>query len=182
MLNIAIRASVLVVVVISSLLTSPTIIKTEQDPQAYESQALDNLGKNQTQATVVTIKANKDDRERRLRNYLSSKGSPLAPYSKDFINTADKYGLDWRLMPAIAGVESTYGLFVPSGSYNPYGWNNGNFNFNSWAASTDYVAGQIKNRWGYLGNITPWKIGPSYAASPTWASKVTYYMSDISTN
>ena len=182
MWNILIRVFALVFITISAILTSPTILNSKQEPQAYEGEVGSDVQKKNTLATIVTIKAKKDDRKQRLETYLTSNGSPLAPYSREFIKIADKYGLDWRLLPAIAGVESTFGLYVPSGSYNPYGWNNGNFYFRNWVASTDYVASQIKSRWGSLAPITPWNIGPSYAASPTWAYRVSKYMGAVSLN
>ena len=182
MLNIVLRVAVLVFITIFALLTSPTILNSNQEPQAYFEGGSNSVTQKRRLATVVTIKAKKDNREQRLKNYFNSNGSPLVPHAKEFIKIADKYGLDWRLLPAIAGVESTFGLYVPAGSYNPYGWNNGNFYFRNWVASTDYVASQIKSRWGSLDPITPWTIGPSYAASPTWAYKVSKYMNAVSLN
>lgn len=182
MLNIIIRVAVLVIMSISALLISPTIVKQPENIEAYEQKASVSTPKKVATKLVTTIKAKKDRRVAKLRKFFKSQGSPLSSYADDFVKISDKYELDWRLLPAIAGVESTFGLFVPGGSYNPYGWNNGNFYFKNWVDSTNYVATQIKNRWGYAGPITPWKIGPQYAASPTWASKVSNYMLVIGQN
>lgn len=182
MLNILIRVAVLITMSISALLISPTMVKQPENIKAYEQKASALTPKKVATKLVVTIKAVKDRRAARLGKFFESQGSPLSPYAGDFVKIADKYELDWRLLPAITGVESTFGLFVPGGSYNPYGWNNGNFYFKNWVDSTKYVASQIKTRWGYAGTITPWKIGPQYAASPTWASKVSNYMLVIGQN
>lgn len=179
MLKTLIRVSVLAVMIVSALLASPTISYQTKDIKASEKKPAVSKQKNEPNTFVVTIKAKKDNRSKRLETFFKSKGSPLTPYAKEFVKIADKHGLDWRFMPAIAGVESTFGLYIPYGSYNPYGWNNGSYSFKSWTAATDHVAGQIKSRWGSMETITPWKIGSYYAASPTWASKVSNYMNTI---
>ena len=61
-----------------------------------------------------------DYRDYTLRKFLEKNSSPLTPYSPDFIKLADYYGLDWRLVPAISGVESTFGKHIPGNSYNAY--------------------------------------------------------------
>jgi hypothetical protein len=38
------------------------------------------------------------------------------------IKTAEKYGLDWTLMAAIAGTESSFAKRMPHNCNNPYGW------------------------------------------------------------
>ena len=63
----------------------------------------------------------RDCRERILRKFLEKHNSPMVYYTNDFIYYADKYNIDWRLVPAIAGVESTFGKRMPANSYNAYG-------------------------------------------------------------
>src|SRR6185436_17585531 len=63
-----------------------------------------------------------DAREKVLKEYLASKNSPLDKNAKDFIEAADKYHLDWKLVPAISGVESSFGKAIPNDSYNGWGW------------------------------------------------------------
>ena len=95
------------------------------------------------------------------------------------VRIADTYDYDWKLLPSIAGVESQFGKIVPFGSYNPYGWYNGNFSFTNWNHATEYVAKEMKTKWGYMGRINHWKIASSYAASPFWAGHVEIYMRQI---
>lgn len=69
-----------------------------------------------------------DWRVERLEEFLTKNGSPLAPFAAVFVVAADIYQFDWRLLPAIAGKESSYGKKVPwdnqngQYSYNPFGW------------------------------------------------------------
>jgi len=69
-----------------------------------------------------------DWRIERLEGFLTKNGSPLALSAAVFVVAADIYQFDWRLLPAIAGKESSYGKKIPwdnqngQHSYNPFGW------------------------------------------------------------
>ena len=124
-----------------------------------------------------------DERVEKLGAYLASHKSPLAPYAKTFVAKADEYQLDWRLVAAISGVESTFGKNLPSNWYNAYGWNGGYFYFKSWEDGIDTVSRTLRqnymDKWGLE---TVWEIGPIYAPpSTTWAGKVNFFMEKIAT-
>lgn len=121
---------------------------------------------------VVAVVAAKDNRAEKLAAYFEAKGSPFTPYSKNFVAVADKYDLDWTLLPAIANLESQLGIQIPGNSYNPYGWNNGKFYFQSWADANEIVANALRTRYAPTGEVTSFRIGKMYAASPTWATRV----------
>jgi len=115
-----------------------------------------------------------------LENYLESHNSPLAPHSAYFIQTADKYGLDWRLVPAITGVESTFGKRIPYNSYNAYGWANGAYSFDSWDESIDVVSKSLREKYIDRGATTINEISRIYAPpSSTWAGNVKFFMKKI---
>jgi len=57
-----------------------------------------------------------------ISKYLEKYQSPMAPYADLIVETSDKYGLDWRLLVAIAQQESNLGKKAPSNSYNAWGW------------------------------------------------------------
>ncbi len=142
------------------------------------------------QETVVTAsaeirrelpKSTYDYRVDVLRNYLVKYGSPLAPYAEVFVEYADRYGIDYRLVPAITGVESTFGKRIPHQSYNAYGWANGEYKFKSWRDSISHVTFTLKNKYIGKGANTISKIAKIYAPpSSTWGSKVTYFVKGIS--
>ncbi|HEX7456727.1 MAG TPA: hypothetical protein VF303_04715 [Candidatus Nanoarchaeia archaeon] len=180
MLKTILRAAVMVITASIGILASPTIVTQPNNSEAYVKEASIFVDqKDQPDFIIAEIKAEKDDRSKRLAEFLSSRGSPMASEANSLVKIADKYDLDWKLLPAIAGVESIWGTCVPTGSYNPYGWNNGSFYFGNWTAASEYVLNQIKSRWSYMGEITPWKIGPYYAGNPNWASEVNLYMTLI---
>lgn len=121
-----------------------------------------------------------DSRKEILRNYLVNKKSPLADYASVFIEAADKYNLDWRLVPAITGLESSFGKRIPINSYNAYGWANGDYHFDSWETSIYIVTKALREKYINRGVVSINQIGRVYAPpSSTWSRKVKYFMKDI---
>ena len=121
-----------------------------------------------------------DQRVSKLEKFLESYNSPLTEYAQAFVESADKYGLDWKLVPAITGVESTFGKQIPAGSYNAYGWANGAYAFQSWEESIEVVSKALKEKYVDQGLDTPFKLGPVYAPpSKTWTYKVISFMNKL---
>ena len=117
-----------------------------------------------------------------LRKFLSGFNSPLTPYSPEFVKQADLYGVDYRIVPAISGVESTFGKFIPYNSYNAYGWANGKYAFNSWPESIGVVNKTLKKNYIDKGAVSISSIARIYAPpSTTWGTKVAYFVSKIDT-
>jgi hypothetical protein len=117
-----------------------------------------------------------------LRKFLSKFNSPLTPYSSEFIKQADYYGIDYRMVPAISGVESTFGKRIPVGSYNAYGWANGKYSFKSWPDSIQIVSKTLKYKYIDKGAVSIAKIAKIYAPpSTTWGTKVQYFVGKIDT-
>lgn len=130
--------------------------------------------------TVDGLNSGFDYRVENLRNFLTKFNSPLIPYAKEFVDTADTYGLDYRLVPSITGVESTFGKQIPAKSFNAYGWANGNYTFKSWPDSIEIVSGTLRTKYIDKGAPTIAKIAKKYAPpSTTWATKVTYFVGKI---
>jgi len=115
-----------------------------------------------------------------LRAFLEAYRSPLTPYARTFVQVAEKYQIDWKLVPAITGVESTFGRQIPYNSYNAYGWANGKYRFGSWEESIEKVTKTLRQKYYDRGLDNPYKIGPVYAPpSSTWAGKVSHFMNEI---
>ncbi len=167
-------------IVISTLAANPTISKGSSDPISASQSGEISPNQKPTQSIFkAKVLAKKDDRAQILAKFLKGRGSPMASDAEKLVRIADKYGLDWKLLPAIAGVESQYGRMIPAGSYNPYGWNNGSAYFSDWASASEHVAAGIRTRYAPGGAVTPWRIGPSYAENPLWAYQVSKYMYQI---
>src|SRR5258708_2556960 len=61
--------------------------------------------------------SSKDVRTESLRLFLQKNKSPLEPYSTNLIDSANKYGIDYRLLPAIAMQESNLCKKAPKDSH-----------------------------------------------------------------
>ncbi|MDO8269753.1 MAG: hypothetical protein Q7T54_03730 [Candidatus Levybacteria bacterium] len=117
-----------------------------------------------------------DLRTQALENVLKRYNSPLTYHAAAYIKTADKYGMDWKLLPSIAGLESTFGKRQMPGSYNSYGWGGGRIYFESVEHGIDTVLFGLKNRYVARGATTVETIAPIYSESPTWAPRVRLFM------
>jgi hypothetical protein len=130
----------------------------------------------------VTEKA-PDSRTTILKEYLKQYNSPLVPFAGTFVEIADKYNLDWKLVAAISGVESTFGQQIPYESFNGWGWGiygDNMIRFTSWKDGIETVSEGLRNKYiNKWGAKDVYEIGRFYASSPTWAQRVTYFMAKI---
>jgi hypothetical protein len=122
----------------------------------------------------------KENRVQVLQQFFKKFDSPLANFSEDFIAAADFYNIDWRLLPAISGVESTFGKQMISGTYNAYGWGGGIIRFESWSDGIWTISSALKEKYIDKGADSIYKIGRIYCPpNPLWASKVQGFMDKI---
>lgn len=118
-----------------------------------------------------------------LYSFLDSYNSPLKYNTVDFVREADVNQLDWRLVASISGVESTFGKQLPYNSYNAWGWGIYGDNMIRFASYDEAIATISKSlREKYIdtwGAQNVYQIGRFYAASPTWAQRVIFFMNKI---
>src|SRR5205823_995191 len=69
----------------------------------------------------------RDPRLKSLRSFFDKANCPAWKYSAVFLEAADTYDLDWRLLPSISYVESTGGKSAPHN--NLFGWDSGKAQF-----------------------------------------------------
>ncbi|OGY22273.1 MAG: hypothetical protein A2113_03290 [Candidatus Woykebacteria bacterium GWA1_44_8] len=106
---------------------------------------------------------------------------------KEFVSAADRNGLDWRLLPAIAFQESNLGKKIPKGSHNPFGWaiyagrNSGAY-FDSWSEAINIVATRMRENYSSNGIINPETIVIKYTSqhNPAWVFAVQSAIQEIS--
>lgn len=125
-----------------------------------------------------------DERVVKVNALLKKHKSPLAEYAEVFVKEADEHNLDWRLVASIAGLESTFGKRIPYNSYNAWGWGiptgaSSGIAFSNWEQGIATVSEGLERRYVQRGLDTPEKMGPVYAASPSWAVKVRYFMNQF---
>lgn len=136
--------------------------------------------------TITATVETKDARVEIVRQYLASYNSPLTAYAQNIVDEADKYNLDWKLLPAIAQKESNLCRIIPYGSYNCWGWgitSVSSLSFDSFPDGIEIVSRGLKENYIDEGYITPDQIMTKYTPSSpngVWAKDVRQFMSDIS--
>jgi len=108
----------------------------------------------------------KDPRFEALRKFFEKGDCPAKEYSHVFLEAADIYKLDWRLLPSISYVESTGGK--ASQNNNIFGWDSGRAHFLSPAAGIHavgyYLSHAVQYRRKNLDQLlATYNPGPEYA-------------------
>jgi hypothetical protein len=114
-----------------------------------------------------------------LEEVLSLYQSPLKNETENFIKICQKYNLNCYLLPAIAGLESSFGQFIYPNSYNPFGWGGGYIIFNSWSDAIETVAKGLRNNYLNKGALTIEQIGSIYSESPTWSRRINWFLNQF---
>lgn len=154
---------------------------------ATNAHAEEKIAGQSSQLAVESAVKVEDTRVEKLRFYLEKHNSPLAPHAKDFVEIADKYelGENWCLVPAIAGVESTFGKRIPKNSYNAWGWGiptgaRSGIGFDGWEDGIETVTAGLKIKYINRGADTLPEMQRIYAPpSKTWAANVQFFMDKI---
>lgn len=84
-----------------------------------------------------------DSRAAKIDAYFAQWDLPLAGYGAAMVAAADEYNLDWRLLPALAKLETTGGKNLcknPAGSFNAFGYGSCTIGFDSFEESFYAVA------------------------------------------
>jgi hypothetical protein len=100
-----------------------------------------------------------------IDSYFKARSMPLHGTGMTFIMVAEKYGLDWRLLPAIAVRESSGGKAACG--YNPFGW--GSCKLHNFVSYEQAIEALGRN----LGGANP--RTSTYYAGKTSAEKLYYY-------
>lgn len=125
-----------------------------------------------------------DARPEIVKSYLQRYESPLLPYADEIVKLSDNNGLDFRLIVSIAQCESNVCKKIPEGSYNCWGFENGNTKFNSWDHALQRVAKTLKEGYIDKGLVTPEQIMPKYAPPSVekggpWAKCVSQFLKEM---
>ncbi len=79
-----------------------------------------------------------DPRLEKIRTFFTTLDCPAWKYASTFLEAADDYALDWRLLPSLSYVESTGGKAARNN--NLFGWNSGRASFSSPHAAIHTIA------------------------------------------
>lgn len=125
-----------------------------------------------------------------LNQFLRSYDSPMAPYANFIVSQADKNGIDFRLLVAIAMCESNLGKHMPSSdSYNAFGiavytGQQTGATFKSWPHAIEWVSQYIKENYYDKGIHDLKSIGaiwapPSVETGYSWTNCVSEFQKSI---
>jgi hypothetical protein len=117
-----------------------------------------------------------------VANFLSK--TPLEPFSKYIVEVADRYQIDYRLIPAIAMKESGGGAAINQVTHNAWGFENGSTKFDTWETAIDTVGRTLKTRYIAKGLTTPEQIMAVYAppqleTGGKWAKDINYFFTQM---
>lgn len=161
-------------ILLSVLIFLIVLLLSSVKPVAYEQHVEERVNEKISAKRV-------DPKTKILAAYLAKHNSPLQFHAQDFIEASNTYDLDWRLVTAISGVESTFGKVIPGG-YNGWGWGiygSNRLYFKSWRDGIFTVSKGLREKYVDKGLTTPYTMNRIYAASPAWGWKVTFFMDDI---
>jgi hypothetical protein len=136
---------------------------------------------------ISTTVEGEDARPEIVANFLKRHNAPLKPYDeygRKLVAIADKYGVDFRLLPAIAMQESNLCKTIPPGSYNCLGFgihSRGTLTFESYEANFERATRELKANYIDQGRSTPEEIMKKYTPSSngSWADSVNQWMAEM---
>jgi len=90
----------------------------------------------------------------KIRAYYARYNLPLQNEAEHFVNAAERYDIDWRLVAAIGFIESTGGKFACStADYSAFVWGSCKIDFDSYEHSIDVIS---MNLGGHNPNTDQW--------------------------
>lgn len=180
---LAIGASLLALITVGA--RSPAVLSasTTSTNLSYEgAQIFASLPSSVSEVTAGAIVA--DSRAIIVRNYLENYESPLVPYASFIVDTADVYGLDFRLITAIAQQESNLCKKIPPESFNCWGWgihSEGTLGFDSYEDGITIVTQGLRQEYLDKEFSTVVEIMSKYTplSDGSWAQGVSDFMESM---
>jgi hypothetical protein len=117
-----------------------------------------------------------DPRLHLLRQFFKNRFCPAAELAQEFLDEADTFKLDWRLLPSLSVVESGGGKSCKR--HNMFGWQNGLASFPSFRAGLHHVAFTLANA-KYYRNKPLEKLLATYNPNASYGQSVKAVMRSI---
>jgi hypothetical protein len=112
----------------------------------------------------------------KLKTFFASYGCPTPHHALDYVQAADAFQVDYRLLPAISLLESTCGT---NGRLNNYwGWNSAHSAFDSVPAGIAFVTSQLAAGHPYRNKTLEQKLF-TYNPVGAYGRKVKHLMTEI---
>ncbi len=186
---IASTGIVLSLVVLLNSITSPTPHKIVLGQQSLADSMVASANgpdPGEVKGISTTVEAS-DARVPIVANFLERYKSPLEPYdeyAQKLVDLSDKYGFDFRLLPAIAMTESNLCKVIPPASHNCTGYGitkTTSFTFDTYEESFEATAKSLKKNYIDKGLTNPEDIMKKYTPSSngSWQNSVNQWMSEM---
>ncbi|MBI2405713.1 hypothetical protein HYV21_01525 [Candidatus Microgenomates bacterium] len=125
-----------------------------------------------------------DARVEMVRQYLGRYRSPLEPFAPFLVAVSDQYGMDYRLLVAIAQQESNLCKKMPPQTYNCWGWgihSEGTLGFRDYPTAIQTVAQGLREEYIDKGYDTVEKIMAKYTplSEGSWAAGVNQFLTEM---
>jgi len=117
-----------------------------------------------------------DPRLTALRTFFKRAECPAIEYAREFLDAADRYDLDWRLLPSLSFVESTGGKAARNN--NLFGWDSGRAQFSSPSAGIHEVGYRLTHSNLYRDKDLD-EVLTTYNPDASYAQKVKSVMRQI---
>lgn len=139
---------------------------------------------------ISTIVEGEDARAVIVSEFLKRHSSPLQPadyFGRVIVDTADRYNVDYRLIPAIMMQESNLCKAIPPGSHNCLGFGiheRGTLKFDTYEDSIDRATRELKANYIDKGLTTPEEIMTKYTpgSNGSWADSVNQWIAEMEYN
>ena len=137
-----------------------------------------------TKTEILTEFKTADIRIANLKYFFRKYESVLYDEAEFIVTTADKYKLDYRLIPAIAMQESGLCKNIYEGSHNCWGWGiygNKVTRFDSYKEAIETISRGLKANYIDKGLVTPEDIMRKYTppSAGSWAFGVNFFLKII---
>jgi len=133
--------------------------------------------------TKLALANTADLRREQMRAVLTKYNSPMVGLEDVLISTAEKYNLDWTLMAAIAGTESSFAKRMPHNCNNPYGWGiygDNKICFESLEASIEGVASGLAKKYN-ISSVESIARTYNKVSTEGWIKHTHFFMNKIKT-
>lgn len=167
--------SLFILILVSCLSISVIVYNWQSINKTLNAQSTSAMPLSERESASLTIRK---ENVRKLESFFAKNESPLYPYARLIVEQAEQYGVDYRLLPAIAMNESTLCKNIHSDSYNCWGWGiygDRVTRFDSYDDAIRTITKGIREQYYDRGMSSPSSIMRAYTPSSpngVWATKI----------
>lgn len=116
-------------------------LNTVKVPEIPTAAVLSQKQNNELSDPALNKKAEQEEHAKKIAAYFADRNMPLEDFAMKMVIEADKNGIDWRLLPAIAVRESSGGIHACKRvAHNSFGWGGCTIGFKSTDVAIETIA------------------------------------------